>query len=156
MAGTPTEVGSAAVAWSQRFASHINPDGSVVVPPRIAQMLDQRLSLLSEQRKMLRSSDPEAYEILGALRLSGLGYEQNVFTAARMSGTGRDFDTSAMHRTELEHEQLTTPQAAERLGVTDRTVRRWCQTERLPARWHGGRWHINEHDLRVAQAVTAA
>ncbi|WP_201408417.1 helix-turn-helix domain-containing protein [Mycobacterium paraintracellulare] len=156
MADTATEVGAAAVDWSQRFASHINPDGSVVVPPRIAQMLDQRVSLLSEQRKMLRSSDPEAYEILGALRLSGLGHEQNVFPRPQMSGSGHDFDTSATQQTESEHEQLTTPEAAERLGVTDRTVRRWCATERLPARWHGGRWHISEHDLSITQAAAAA
>lgn len=105
---------------------------------------------------MLRTSDSEAYEVLCALHLSGLGHEQKVFSKTKMSGSGQDFDMSATHRPESEHEQLTTPQVAERLGVTDRTVRRWCATERLPARWHGGRWHINEYDLRITQAATAA
>lgn len=138
-----------APSWDARIRQYIMADGSVRVPPRIAQMLDQRVAMLSEQRKLLRGSDAEAYEVLCALHLSGLGHEQNVFQAHQMSGSGHDFDTSATHRTESEHEPLTTPQAAARLGVTDRTVRRWCQTERLPARWHGGRWHINERDLRL-------
>lgn len=139
-----------ATGWDARIRQYIVADGSVRVPPRIAQMLDQRVAMLSEQRKLLRTSDAEAYEVLCALHLSGLGHEQNVFPTPQMSGSGHDFDTSATHRTESEHEQLTTPQAAERLGVTDRTVRRWCQTERLPARWHGGRWYIDERDLRIA------
>lgn len=134
--------------WDARIRQYIMTDGSVRVPPRIAQMLDQRVAMLSEQRKLLRGSDAEAYEVLCALHLSGLGHEQNVFPTPQMSGSGHDFDTSATNRTESEHEPLTTPQAAARLGVTDRTVRRWCQTERLPARWHGGRWYINVRDLR--------
>lgn len=138
-----------AIDWDARIRSHVMADGAVRVPPRIAQMLDQRMALLAEQRKLLRASDAEAYEVLCALHLSGLGHEQNVFPASQMSGSGRDFDTSATRRTESEHELLTTPQAAERLGVTDRTVRRWCESKRLPARWHGGRWHIDEHDLCI-------
>ncbi|WP_420716062.1 helix-turn-helix domain-containing protein [Mycobacterium sp. 94-17] len=129
-------------------------DGAVRVPPRIAQMLDQRVQMLAEQRKMLRDSDAEAYEVLCALYLSRLGHEQNVFPSPRISGSGQGLDASATQQTDSE--QLTTPQAAKRLGVSDRTVRRWCESKRLPARWHGGRWHINEHDLRVAQAATAA
>lgn len=141
-----------AIDWDAQIRRHIAADGSVRVPPRIAQMLDQRIAILAEQRTMLRASDGEAYEVLCALHLSGLGHEQNVFP--QMSSSGHDLDVDAGQQTKSE--QLTTPQAAERLGVTDRTVRRWCATERLPARWHGGRWHINEHDLRVAQAATAA
>ncbi|WP_062893339.1 helix-turn-helix domain-containing protein [Mycobacterium avium] len=110
-------------------------------------MLDQRVALLAEQRKMLRASDAEAYEVLSALYLSRLGHEQKVFPTPQMSDTGHDLDVDATQQTESE--QLTTPQAAARLGVTDRTVRRWCATGRLPARWHGGRWYISEHDLRI-------
>lgn len=137
------------IDWDAQIRRHIMADGSVRVPPRIAQMLDQRVAILAEQRTMLRASDGEAYEVLCALHLSGLGHEQNVFSRPQMSGCGHDLDVSGIRQTESKHEQLTTPEAAERLGVTDRTVRRWCQTERLPARWHGGRWVIDEHDLRI-------
>lgn len=141
-------------SWDARIRQYVMADGSVRVPPRIAQILDERVAMLSEQRKLLRASDAEAYAVLCALHLSSLGHEQNVFSTPQMSGSGHDLDSGTTQRTESE--QLTTPQAAARLGRTDRTVRRWCETKRLPARWHGGRWHINEHDLRVAQAATAA
>lgn len=140
-------VSANATGWDARIRRYVMVDGSVRVPPRIAQMLDARVAMLSEQRKLLRSSDAEAYEVLCALHLSGLGHEQNVFPTPQLSGSGQGLDVGIARQTELE--QLTTPQAAARLGVTDRTVRRWCESKRLPARWHGGRWLIDERDLCI-------
>ena len=41
-----------------------------------------------------------------------------------------------------------TRQAAARLGVTERAVRRWCTTGQLPATQIDGRWRIPTHQLK--------
>ncbi|MCV6975329.1 helix-turn-helix domain-containing protein [Mycobacterium bourgelatii] len=139
------------IDWQRRIARYLRPDGSVVVPPRIAKLLDRRVGILPEQRIMLRAADPEAYSVLMALRLAALGRTQNPFSVAA-SGQNRAVRDSYLPSSEW----LTTPAAAEQLGVSERTMRRWVTAQRIPARKHGGRWLINSRDLGIAQALAAA
>jgi excisionase family DNA binding protein len=48
-------------------------------------------------------------------------------------------------------ELLTTRQAAERLGLTDRQVRNLCEAGHLPARKYGWSWLIRDRDLPRAE-----
>ena len=43
---------------------------------------------------------------------------------------------------QTENELITTEKAAEMLGVTQRTVRRWCNSGELPAQRTSGSWWV--------------
>jgi excisionase family DNA binding protein len=44
---------------------------------------------------------------------------------------------------------MSTTQAAHEMNVTDRCVRKWIHTGRLPATMSGARWLINRNDLNA-------
>lgn len=48
---------------------------------------------------------------------------------------------------------ITTTQAAQQLGVTDRAIRKWCRNGRIPATRCGNRWLIHQRHLNITQAI---
>lgn len=129
--------------WSGRIARHVQPDGSVTVPPRIAYWLESQAGLTADRRINLRTSDPVAYEILAALHLAALHHR---------SGSGTE--TAVAHQNPPESNTwITTTQAAAQLGVTDRAIRKWCTAGRIPAIRCGGRWLIHPRHLNITQAT---
>jgi excisionase family DNA binding protein len=125
--------------WAQRIGRHILPDGSVAVPPRIAAWLESKAGVTRERRIAIRDTDPAAYEVLAALRLAALQYS---------SGTGTKV-AGQQHLPQRLKTWVTTSTAAELLEVTDRAVRKWIATGRLPATRHGGRWLIHRGHLKA-------
>ena len=125
------------LAW--RISRHMTPAGAVIVPPRIAAWLEERAGLTSDRRIRLRVTDPAAYEVLMALHVAALDHR---------SGTGTNLAPAQPVRPESE-KWLTTTEAASLLGVTDRAIRNWCASGRLPATRRGGRWLINAADVKA-------
>ena len=135
-------------AISALIAHHLAPDGSVALPPRVAAWLKQRLGLALSQRDHLRDNDPTAYAALAALHLSAIGHRTGAFP---VSATGTKEPSEHHDSTGW----VTTVQAARSLGVTDRCIRNWIATKRLPARRHAGRWLIERHHLDTVKALNA-
>lgn len=129
--------------WAVRIGRHLTPEGSVVVPGRIALWLEAKAGLSSDKRIIMRDSDPFAYEVLMALHFAALhhGSEDGTESAMR-SDDPRDLET-----------WLTTAEAARRLGVTDRAIRKWIAIGRLRATKRGGRWLLNLHHIQLAQVL---
>lgn len=131
-------------SWAHRIGRHIRPDGSVMVPPRIAQWLEAKAGLTADRRINLRTTDPDAYEVLAALHLSALCHR---------SGSGTE--TAATQADSQESGSwITTVAAAAQLGVTDRCIRKWIAQGRIPATRHGGRWLIRAHHVTASQIAT--
>jgi excisionase family DNA binding protein len=125
--------------WAQRIGCHITPNGSVVVPPRIADWIERQIGLVSERRTAMAGTDPLAYTVLSALRVVALSHR---------SGNGTKV-AGGQSASEESEQWLTTSEAANAAGVTDRAIRKWIAQDRLPAKRHGGRWLINQKDLHV-------
>lgn len=123
--------------WSVRIARRVGSDGSVVVPPRIAAWLESQTGLTADRRINLRTTDPVAYEVLAALHLAALHHR---------SGNGTETAVGQEHPQESSL-WITTSQAALRLGVTDRAIRKWCANGRLSATRFGSRWLIRTDHL---------
>lgn len=141
--------GAAPVDWAQRFASHINPDdGSVVVPRMAAKWLHEWAPVPYERRLMLRERDPEVYAVIGALRLSALS-EPESWPATSDHGNRMAKKDKPQQKSESDR-WLTTRSAADLAGITDRAIRTWIATNRLPACRHGHAWRINRADLEAA------
>ncbi|ORM29195.1 helix-turn-helix domain-containing protein [Williamsia sp. 1135] len=136
---------TATPGWSERISRHVNDDGSVVLPARIAAWLEEQAGLTTahERRLAMRDTDPLAYEVLAALHLSAL---------AHRSGTGTKLAAVPAQPSPSEC-WLTTTEAARQLGMTDRGIRKWITTGRLPAQRHGNRWLINRTHLPVSQTA---
>jgi excisionase family DNA binding protein len=131
--------GALAGDWAERIGRHILPDGSVAVPPRIAAWLEKRAGLTNDRRIALRDTDPAAYAVLAALRLAALNH---------FSGTGTKL-AAQQHLTQELRVWMSTSTAAALLGVTDRAIRKWIATGKLPATRHGSRWLINRNHLQA-------
>lgn len=139
----------AEIDWAARFAAHIGPGGCVIVPPRIARWLDRKSGMTYEKRIALRDTDPEAYSVLAALRMVAL-------TDGETPGSANGTKVAEPQRNQQDSEAwLTTAEAAKLTGVTDRCIRKWIATQRLPARRHGGRWVIDRQHVNIAQALAA-
>jgi hypothetical protein len=134
-----------------RIVTHMCPDGSVKVPPRIARWLERQAGMTQERRLRLRDTDPEAYTVLAALHLAAVGGD--LLAARSVNGTkdaGQQNDTQ-----DSESEWLTASDAAEIASVTTRAITGWCRSGKLPADRHGRSWRINRRHLRIAQALAA-
>jgi excisionase family DNA binding protein len=138
--------GSAAVDWSRRINAHVNEhDGSVVVPRRVAEWLHDKAGLTYEQRIMLRDSDAELYEVLAALGMVALSRPED--WPCSECGT---LIAKPSNQPQDSEAWLTTSRAAELAGVSDRCIRKWIRTQRLPAKRHGRDWRINRAHLQAA------
>lgn len=131
-------------SWAQRIGRHILPDGRVVVPPRIAFWLEKQAGVTDNRRIVVRGNDPAAYEVLMALHIAALTHRSGVGTKV----------TEQQGYPEESNVWMTTITAAERMGVTDRAIRKWIAVGKLPAIRHGGRWLINHNNIR-ALALTS-
>ncbi len=131
------------VGWDVRIGRHLTPDGSVVVPPRIAAWLEDKAGVLSDRRILLRGTDPEAYSVLAAVHVAALRHRSGFGTESAMWPTSsRDLET-----------WVTTAEAARQLSVTDRAVRKRIAAGHLPATKHGGRWLLHSNDIQITQAL---
>src|SRR4051794_16717822 len=118
---------------------------AAVVPGRVAAWLNARGGL-NELRMRIRGEDPEVDAVLVALSVAGTAW----LTSA--CGTG---DASAPE-VPPQSTWLTTTEAADRLGLTDRAIRLACSTGRLPAERAGGRWRISREDVEHYRAARQA
>lgn len=130
-----------APSWDQLIGRHLTPDGSVIVPPRIAKWLEDKAGMTADRRIMLRDTDPEAYEVLMALHLAAI-------TPRSDCGTK---DAEHQPNQPESVQWLTTNEAATETGVTDRCIRKRINDGRLLATRRGGQWLINRNDLRAHQ-----
>ncbi|WP_156662624.1 helix-turn-helix domain-containing protein [Mycobacterium sp. 1274761.0] len=138
----PSKVRTMAAQRDQaRIYRRITEDGAVVVPPRIASWLERHAGITADLRIRLRGVDPEAYEVLAALRLAALRHSSSDF--------GTKVGTTQLNTTRSET-WLTTSEAAKQVNITDRCVRKWIAEGRLPATRHGGRWLIDRNALALA------
>jgi len=110
-------------------------DGPVViVPGRAAAWLDSRLNLRA-LRTAVRGHDPEVDAVLVALGVAAAAWRQSV--------VGTDQRTPA----EPAPLWLTTREAADRLDVTDRAVRRALAEQRLNGRRTNGGWLVDRESV---------
>ena len=120
--------------------ARLTSDGSAVIPPRIARWLEQNSGMTDDRRARLRHTDPDAYVALTALHLAGLRSD---------SGTK---DAGTQQHTEESKPQggwMSTSEAAEAFGVTDRCIRKWCRSGRLRAGLSGHRWLIDPRSANL-------
>ena len=85
--------------------------------------------------------DDELVEALHSIHLASLTWQERVASSAN----GTDGDTTAEPVSRLE--AMTTTDAADTLGMTERGIRKACMAGRLAARQVGGRWLINRDDI---------
>lgn len=130
------------IDWPARIAAHIQPDGSVTVPPRIAAWLEKKAGLNAERRIALRDADPAAYAVLAALHLAALNRDS--------SDCGTKIAAPQRAAQELQV-WITTSEAAEYLGVTDRAIRKMIAEGKLPAQRPGGRgrWLVDRRHVNA-------
>jgi excisionase family DNA binding protein len=138
------QAGQRMTDWAERIGRHITAEGSVVVPPRIAAALEEKAGLTADRQILVRDNDPLAYEVLAALHLAALIHS---------SGSGTKL-AAVQHGSKESDQWLTTTEAAAEVGVTDRCIRKWITTGRLPARQHGNRYLIDRQHLTI-QALAA-
>lgn len=121
-----------------RIAQHITNDGSVIIPPRIAQWLEQHCGMTADRRIKLRVTDVDAYVVFAALHLSALC----------RSDRGTESVAGQQNTTSLDI-WISTTEAAQALHVTDRCIRKWCTTGRLHAVRAGNRWLVNTNSIAL-------
>lgn len=117
----------------------------VVVPARVASWL-LRHAQLDRVRAEVRGADPEVDAVLVALTVSGLHWR----TAATGSDVAPEPEVGAPSQ------WMSTTQASDSLGITDRAVRLAIRDQRLPAEQVGGRWRISREDVEHYRAARAA
>ena len=120
-----------------RISSHVTANGSVIVPPRIAHWLETRAGVTDDWRDRLRERDLEAHQVMAALHWAATQYRSDCGTKTT-AGQGKQTQSRVW---------ISTSEAAHEMKVTDRCIRKWINTKRLPATLSGGRWLINRNDL---------
>lgn len=100
---------------------------AVVVPARIARMLEGS-GALSQLRTRASGVDPEAWEVLDALRL------------ASEQWTGDPLHCMPVREKIDPDLALTSAEIAIQIGISDRAVRRAMRDGELEAQMVGGRW----------------
>ncbi|MFN3003261.1 helix-turn-helix domain-containing protein [Mycolicibacterium wolinskyi] len=120
-----------------RIAQRITADGSVIIPPRIARLLNEQAGMTADRRIKLRDTDPDAYVAFAALHLSAL-----------RSDCGTNHTVGQQNTTQSDM-WMSTKEAAQALNVTDRCVRKWCATGRLHAEFVGARWLVNPNSIAL-------
>ena len=120
-----------------RISNHLTQDGCAVVPPRIAHWLETKAGVTDDWRDRLRDTDPEARQVMAALHWAA---------AQHRSAFGTNSVVGQRQRASSEV-WLSTTEAAREMRVTDRCIRKWIHTKRLPATMSGRRWLVNRNDL---------
>ena len=110
-------------SWDVRIGRHLTLHGEALVSPRIAAWLEDKAGLTSDRRILLRGTDPEAYAELAALHVAALYYRSDLGTESPVHlRSSSDLET-----------WMTTTDLAKLLGVTDRAIRKWIASARIPA-----------------------
>jgi excisionase family DNA binding protein len=117
----------------------------VVVPARVAALL-LRHARIDQLRTQLRGADAELDSVLVALTVAALHW--------RTSATGSEIAPTPEAR--AQSPWMSTTQAAEHLGITDRAVRLAISERRLAAEQVDGRWRISREDVEHYRAARAA
>ncbi len=107
------------------------------MPPRIAHWLETKAGVTGDWRDRLRDTDLEAHQVMAALHWAA---------SQHRSGIGTNSLVAQRKRAESEA-WLSTTEAAREMNVTDRCIRKWIHTKRLPATMAGARWLISRNDL---------
>lgn len=124
----------------------------VMMPARVAAMLEAELGAeLSRLRVRKRGVDPEASQVLADIRAAAIEW-----AGSGSAGTSDDGPPEPRPESNREHLSLTPSQAAGRVGVSDRAIRKAIHTGRLPAAKVDGAWQITRDDLRHFQASRAS
>lgn len=125
----------------------VGRDGpAVVIDARTAAWLDQYAEL-SRLRVRVRGTDPQISKALEEIRYAAMFW--------RSSATGTEVETKPEPATNSE-QWLSTGQAADRLGVTCRAIRKAIAEARLPAAKVGRNYRISREDLEHYRAARAA
>ena len=119
--------------------------GIVVVPSRIAALLDQHLRL-DRFRKNVRGQDAELDAVLLAIRLAAVAHSSAAGTIPAKTPEPQPHSRSG----------LMVPAAAIHLGISDRAVRKAMAEGRLSAQKIDGRWSTSFADIEAYRANRAA
>lgn len=119
------------------ISRHVTADGAVIVPPRIAHWLETNAGVTADWRDRLRDTDLEAHQVMAALHWAATQHR---------SGIGTNSPVGQRKQPESQV-WLSTCEAAREMKVSDRCIRKWISTDRLPATMSGCRWLINRNDL---------
>lgn len=114
----------------------------VVIPGRVAAWMDERLQL-GRLRSQLRGVDSELDSVLVAVSVAAAAW--------RISATGTSV-ASQPEPTASSPQWLSSTQAADLLGVTDRAIRKAIADRRLPAIQIFGRHRVSREDLEHYRA----
>lgn len=116
---------------------YIVPGGSLVmVPAIVCRFLIGHVKIVELHAKY-RGMRPEIDAVVDAIRMVDLHAQRSALGTA-VAPSPEPAPSSTWY---------STSEAAGRLGVTDRAVRKWCATGRLPAVRIAGRWQIAAEDL---------
>lgn len=112
----------------------------VMVPSRVAALIDREMDMHA-LRIRARANDPEVYEVLLSLHEVALAWRSSAVA-------GTEEDTRPEPKRGLEQtKQLTSTEAADHLGVTDRAIRKAIHEGRLAASKTGSKWLIDREEL---------
>lgn len=125
--------------------TYVHLGACVVVPARIADILDRRFGL-DKIRKQIRGTDPELDAVLLGISLAGLAFR---------TASGTVIAESAEPETQSDH-WVGTSTAAGLLGMTDRGVRKALADQRLTGTLVDGRWRTTRADIEQYRASRAA
>lgn len=126
------------------YAHLVRPDGSVVVPPEVADRVLRILVIgLSESVRRNAGGRPSqpVINVLHALNAAAAREEE------QSSANGTDFGEKRIMDSIQGGSWVTCREAAALLQCTDRAIRKACGQGRLPATKHGITWFINVQDL---------
>lgn len=132
----------------RRLPHLVGTDGpAVLLPPRIAALLESKAGL-SALRVRLRGVDPEASDVLEAIRYAAMSWREAVPGSAP---TGTKVAPEA--EPEPACKWVTTGKAADLVGISSRAIRKAIAEGRLPATEVGGRYRITCEDLEHFRAA---
>ena len=125
-------------------------DGPViVVSPRVAAWLVVHTDL-APHRIAERGNDPEVDAVLLAITRVGNAWRTSATSAPSGSQKAPEPEVAPLSKV------MSSSEAAEVLGVTDRAVRLACEAGRLPATRTARRWQITRTDLDTYRRDRAA
>lgn len=122
---------------------YIVPGGTVVLLPASACRFLVGYVNLIEMHSRYRGMNPEIDAVVQAIRAVDLHAQRSA------NGT----QVAAEPEQPARSQWYSTGQAAERIGVTDRAVRKWCSDGTIPATRIAGRWRITSHDVAAKRAA---
>ena len=124
------------VVPSEKFV-HGRDGPTVTVPARVAAILALQAGLNRFYRDH-RGQDPELDAVLAALQLVGHEWRERLGAAVPVA---------------LQAAELSTGQAAKRVGISERAIRQAIDSGRLTARLVGGRYVLDPTDVEHFRAI---